>query len=213
MGLSVFSAPVDVTVESPAPTVTLTSPAPGTALGRVLRIHAVAATDPSQVDYPTSIYFYDGRSQLGSVSCQGQQTCEGTVSWDARHEHGAHRLSAIVHTEEGRAARSPAVDVGAARPRRVRPHCELSTTSAAIGKLVRGSCTMSGAPKGTRVQIQARGHHRWATVVTGQVDGGGRYRFRLRGGRRATYDLWVAVSATRRTAFARAHIGTLHITG
>jgi hypothetical protein len=211
--LSVASAPVDVTVVSPGPTVKITSPAPGTPLGRVLHVHAVAATDPSQVDYPTSIYVYDGRGAIGSISCQGQQTCEGTVSWDARQQHGEHRLTAIVHTNEDRATRSAPVSVGAAKPRRPRPHCDLSTDSAGIGKLVRGTCTMAGVPRGTRVLIQARGHHRWATVVSGQVGRGGHFEFRLRGARRATYDLWVAVSASRRTTFARAHIGTLHITG
>lgn len=210
--LSVSSTPVEVTVVSPRPTVKITSPAAGAPLGRILRIHVAGATDPTQDDYPTSIAVYDGRNAIGTISCEGQQTCEGTVRWDARDERGAHRLTAIIRSNEGRATRSAGVIVGAATPRRLKPHCELSTSSAAIGALVRGTCSIVGAPKGTEVLIQARGRHKWSTIVTGRVARDGRFAFRLRGGKRATYDLWVAVSPSRSTAFARAHIGTLHIT-
>jgi hypothetical protein len=212
-GLSVRSVPVDVTVVTPAPHVRITSPASGTPLGRILTIHVVGSTDPALADYPTQLAVYDGRSELGSISCQGQQTCEGSVHWDARHAHGAHRLTAIVRTDDGHARRSAAVVVGAVAPTRPHPSCKLSTASARIGELVRGHCTMAGVPQGTRVLVQARGHRRWATVVTGKVGGRGHFEFRLRGARRATYDLWVAVSASRSTTSARAHIGTLHITG
>jgi hypothetical protein len=208
-GLSVTSAPVSVTVSSPRPTVTITSPKAGAALRRKLTVKVAGATDPTQVDYPTGITVYDGTSSIGSISCQGQQSCAGSVVWDARQAKGRHTLTAVIRTNTGRTATSPAVKVGVAARKKPKPSCKLSSFSLKVGSSTRGRCTMSGVPARTRVAIQVRAGKSWQTVVSGKVASGGRFNFTLRGTKRKTFDLWVLVGASSKTTSARRHIGIL----
>jgi Bacterial Ig domain len=113
---STTSAGVNVTVETPPPTVSITSPAPGAILKGTVAISAAAATDPALADYPTSISFYDGVNWIGSISCQGQQTCAGSVNWAATGKSGIHSLLARVQTNRDVSASSAAVEVTVVTP-------------------------------------------------------------------------------------------------
>ena len=209
--LSVTSAPTPVTIVSPAPNVTITNPPRGAALRRKITVKVSGRTHPSQVDYPTSITVYDGTSTIGSVNCQGQQTCAGSVPWDARSLSGRHSLTAVIRTNTSRTATSAAIVVGTRIKRAISPSCTLSRMSATLGQAVRGRCKMTGVPKGTRVAIQYRSGQTWKTAVSGRVGTGGRFNFTLRGTRRARFDLYVLVSGSSRTKSARARIGILRI--
>lgn len=209
--LSVTSAPTPVTIVSPAPTVTITNPRVGASLRRKITVKVSGQTDPTQVDYPTSITIYDGTSSIGFVSCQGQQRCAGSVIWDARRLNGRHSLTAVVRTNTGRSATSAAVSVGARVKTKPAPRCTLSSFSVKRKQPVRGRCAMAGVPAGTRAAIQYRSGRRWKTAVSGRVRSRGRFSFTLRGARRAKFDLWILVRASSRTSQARGHIGILRI--
>jgi hypothetical protein len=206
------SAAALVNVVSPPPTVTITSPTSGASLGREITVRAAGHTDPSQDEIPTSIAVYDGTNSVGSFDCQGQQTCEGSVLWDARTLRGRHVLVAVITTSRNRSARSAPVAVGVSVRRRISVGCQLGTHNARIGRAVRGHCIAHGAPAGTPAAVQYMNGGRWHTAVGGRLLAGGRFNFTLRGARRAHFDLWVYVSATSRTAAARAHLGVLLIT-
>jgi hypothetical protein len=210
-GVSATSAPVDVQVVSPGPTVKITSPRAGVRLGRVITIRAFGQTNPTQTDYPTSIDIYDGTNSIGSIDCQGQQTCGGSVKWDARDLKGRHKLTAQIHTDTGRSATSAPVVVGEAVKRHVSPHCTLSTFKARRHQPVHGQCTVKGVATGTTISILYRIGASFQTAVRGRIGSSGLYRFTLRATRKAAFDLWVVVSATSRTKAARVRIGTLQI--
>ena len=208
-GLTATSTPVMVTVLSPGPTVRILSPAAGASLGRKIHIGVSGRTDPTQVDYPTSIKVYDGAQSIGVVRCQGQETCTGSVSWDARKLTGEQQLVAVIRTHTQRSAMSAPVDVGVAI-KKIMPRCTLSSLSVAVGQPVRGQCTLTGAPTGTYVAVQYRSNGRWLTVVSGDVSRG-RFVFTLLDSQPTTTDLWVFVSGTSRTRPARTRIGTLRV--
>jgi hypothetical protein len=211
-GITVTSPATAVTVLSPAPSVRITSPSPGARLGGNIVVRASAQTDPSQADYPTSITVYDGSSQLGNISCQGQQTCGGSVTWNTHGLKGRHTLAAVVHTQTGRSATSPHVTVGGAPARRYAPiHCHLSSYATHVHRRVRGLCTMPGVPSGTHVAVQYRQRSGWATAVSGSVTADGTFRFKLLGTKKATYNLSALVSANHVYAATRATIGVLRV--
>jgi hypothetical protein len=110
------SAAVPVTVVSPPPTVAITSPATGSTVKGTVTVSASAATDPSQVDYPTRISFYDGVNRISSIDCQGQQTCQGSVAWPATGLTGAHTLTAQVSTNRSVSATSAPVAITVVTP-------------------------------------------------------------------------------------------------
>ena len=209
-GLSETSSPAVVTVLSPGPSVRIVSPGTGAPLGRKLTVRVSGQTDPSQVDYPTSITVHDGTQSIGQVNCQGQQKCAGNITWDARTLSGEHRLTAVIQTNTGRSATSPAVEVGVAVRLKITPSCTLSSSSVGVGQPVRGRCTVPGAPTGTYIAIQYSSNGRWVTVLSGKVSRG-HFSFTLRGHKRATADFWVFVGGTSRTLPARANIGTLKV--
>jgi len=210
---TVTSSPAVVNVISPPPTVTITSPSAGARLGGTIVVSVSAATDSSQVDYPTGISVYDGVSEIGSVSCQGQQLCSGSVKWSTHGLTGTHALAAVVRTNTGRTATSPHVLVGGyPRRRYAAVHCRLSARTVPRRTRDPGVCMMRGVPRGTPVAIQYRSTSGWRTAVKGTVDGGGSFHFKLRGVSRATYNLTVLVSANRVYSATRASIGVLHIT-
>ncbi len=217
-GLHVTSAPVSVNVISPGPTVTITSPHSGAGLGGTLTVAVSGSTDPSQVDYPTSIVVFDGVSEIGQISCQGQQICIGSLHWDTKGLRGPHTLTAVIHTNTGRSATSPPVTVGnAPRPRpRSKPtasaSCHLSSPTVPVRHRDRGICIIHGAPVGTHLAIQYRsGSGGWKTAVGGRVGSRGRFHFVLHAATRATYTLTLLISASRVSAAARVAVGTLQI--
>ena len=116
MGLQATSAADVVTVDSPSPTATVTSPAAGATVEGTVVVQVSAATDPSQTDYPTQITVFDGALAIGTVTCQGQQTCQGSVQWQATGLSGAHNLTAQVSTERGLSATSAASAVTVVSP-------------------------------------------------------------------------------------------------
>ncbi len=216
--VSVTSPVVTVTVVSPPPTVAITSPRSGSALGGTIAVRVAGATDPSQVDYPTSIAVYDGTAEIGSVACQGQQSCAGSLQWNTKGLTGRHTLTAVIDTEDNNSAKSQPVVVGGARRkhRSRRPYavasCHLASLTAPLRWRDRGVCTIDKAPAGTRVAIQYRNSSGgWTTVVRGRVSRDGRFKFSLHAGAPATYPLAILISASRATAATRTVIGTLHI--
>jgi hypothetical protein len=216
--LTVTSAPVTVNVVSPPPTVRITRPGSGAALGGTLTVSVVGSTDPSQMDYPTGMTVFDGTSEIGSINCQGQQSCAGSLSWNTKGLTGQHALTAVIHTNTGRTATSPRVIVGGSPQRRRRAlpaagaSCHLASLAVPLRHRDRGLCTIRGAPTGTRVAIQYRNRAGgWTTVVRGHVARGGRFHFSLHGVRRSSYTLAILIYASRASAAARVPFGTLHI--
>lgn len=210
--LSVTSPAVTVTVVSPPPTVTITSPKSGTALRGVITVAVAGSTDPSQVDYPTSIAVFDGTKEIGNISCQGQPSCAGSLRWDTKGLTGRHILIAVIHTDKSVSANSAPVVVGGVP---ARPHavlvCHLASLSVPLKRRDQGVCSMHRVPTGTRVTIQYRnGSGGWTTAVQGRV-AHARFTFSLHGVKRATYQLAILVNANRVFAATRTYIGTLHI--
>lgn len=215
-GLDVTSPAVDVTVESPPPTVAIVSPSNGYPLGGEITIVVSGATDPSQVDYPTSIQVNDGSEEIGHVSCQGQPTCGGSLKWSTKGLTGVHVLTAVIHTNTGRSTASAPVMVGGSHPRArrySRPSCRLTKYAVAVRRVDHGVCTVGGVPAGTAIEIQAKGQTGgWVTVVRGRLGRGAVFYFRLKAARRSTFRLAVVVGATRaylatRVAFATLRVG------
>jgi hypothetical protein len=211
--MSVTSAPVIVTVISPPPTVTITHPANGTPLRGTITIAVSGATDPSQVDYPTGIEVSDGTTNIGDVSCQGQQTCSGTIQWNTAGLKGVQVLRATIHTNTNREAASVPIYVGGVPSK---PHAKIRCHLAAFHVHTRhsdeGTCIASNVPVGTAVAIQYRATgHAWKTAASGHIGRSGRYNFILRSPKRATFQLSVLVSQSGKYAATRLSIGTLHV--
>jgi hypothetical protein len=220
--ISATSPPDVVTVVSPAPEVKITSPRSGARLGGDITVSVAGSTDPSQVDYPEDIDVYDGTGEIGSVGCQGQQTCAGSIKWNTSGLKGRQVLTATIHTHDGLSANSPTVIVGGAAPRPPSPKpaslpsavptCHLHSLTIPLGHADHGACTVRGVPRGTHVAIQYHTDSgRWVTVVKGRVGRRGRFGFRLKGTRRATYALTILISASRSSSTTRAAIGVLNI--
>ncbi len=110
------SSPVAVTVVSPTPTVSITSPTAGSSIKGTIAISVAGATDPSQEDYPTSIAVFDGVNEVGQIQCQGQQTCQGTVTWRATGLSGVHNLKAKLTTKNGLEVESAPMSVMVVSP-------------------------------------------------------------------------------------------------
>jgi hypothetical protein len=220
-GNSTTSAPDAVTVVSPPPHVKITSPDDGAALRPELTVSVQGDTDPSQDDYPDDIDIYDGINEIGSVDCQGQQTCSGSIKWSTDSLKGSQVLTAVIHTQNGLEARSAPITVGGTphppgTNRRslpqAAPTCHIKKLAIRTGHSDPGTCTIQGAPAGTQVAIQYRNASRqWVTVVKGHLNHSGRFRFRLRGTRRATYALTILISASSSSAATRDPIGVLHV--
>jgi hypothetical protein len=211
--LSATSAPTTVTVVSPSPAVTITHPSNGASLRGTITVAVSGATDSSQVDYPREIIVYDGTSDIGSVSCQGQQTCAGTVQWNTAGLKGVQVLRATIHTNTGREATSGPVYVGGhpSKPH-AKVRCYLASLTVHTRHSDEGTCIASNVPVGTGVAIQYRtAGHGWRTATASHISRGGRYNFILRSPRRATFQLSVLVSQSRRYAATRLSIGTLHV--
>ncbi len=211
--LSVTSTPLPVTVLSPSPTVTITHPRTGAPLRGTISIAVSAATDPTQADYPTSITVYDAESEIGSLECQGQRTCGGTVAWGTSGLKGTQAIHATVHTRTGREATSKTVYVGGYPSL---PHARVSCRIASLRVPVRYgdrvSCVAANLPAGTAVAIQYRtASHHWASLFHEQVPADGHFIFTVRGKRRSTIQLSVIIARTSHYSATRIPVGTLHI--
>jgi large repetitive protein len=213
-GDSATSAPVQVTVDTPLPTVSITKPSAGASLrGGTLTLAASAATDPALDDYPTSVEFFDGANRIDGFSCQGQQTCVGSIRWNTSGLKGKHTLKAVVHTNQGASATSGGVTVGSPVQIHAKPRCTLSAHHVRVGGRVRGTCTVPSARKGTKVALKYRtASGSYATALTVRTGSGGGFHFTLKASRRATYRLVVVVSANGRYLKTTASIGTLQVT-
>ncbi|MGA2471513.1 MAG: Ig-like domain-containing protein [Solirubrobacteraceae bacterium] len=210
-GVSATSAPVDVTVDSPGPTVEITSPVSGSPLEGSMTIEVTAATDPSQVDYPSGITVsYGVNHGIGNVRCQAQPTCSGSVQWNTTGLTGQQTLTAVVNTNTGRTATSAPVLVG---KRLIAATCQLATLQVASGRKDGGKCKVPGVPAGTKVRIQYQNASGgWTTVVRGKVTRHGTFHFTVFAKQPATYQLSILVSGDRTYATTRVIIGTLVIT-
>jgi len=212
-GLSVTSAPTTITIVSPGPTVKIVSPTSGAELGRVITIKVSGQTDPSQTDYPTSITVYDGSNSIGDIGCEGQQTCSGSLRWDARGLHGRHVLKATIGTNRGASGTSDPVVVGVAAKHSVSIHCTLSTTSAKLHQRVSGQCSFSGAPVGTGVSILYAVGGTFHVIGTARVPASGTVPFHISSSTPITIALWAELNSTATTNAARVKIGTVRIHG
>lgn len=210
--LSVTSTPVTVTVVSPPPTVRITHPSNGTLLRGTITVAVSGATDPSQIDYPTSIVVYDGTSEIGSVDCQGQRTCAGTVRWNTAGLKGVQVLRATIHTNTNRETTSSAIYVGGSGRPHAKANCHIASLHIRVRRGDRVSCIAS-VPTGTAVAIQYRTpSHGWASLYHERVPAGGHFFFTIRGKRRSVIQLSVIIAQTSRYAATRLSLGTLHIT-
>jgi hypothetical protein len=208
--VSAVSPGVGVTLVTPPPTVTITKPKAGARLGGKITLAASAATDPALDDYPTGITFFDGSNRIGSIDCQGQQTCAGSLVWDTAGLKGRHSVKAVVSTRQDESATSAAVTVGQASRVSSKPSCRLSAHRVKVRRRVRGVCTVPGVASGTRVAVKYRTGRSYATVVNTKVAAGG-FHFSLKGSRRATFRLVVVVAANGRYRKTTVSIGTLTI--
>jgi Bacterial Ig domain len=224
-----LSPGVTVNVLTPPPTVSILSPKPGAGLRPRMQVKVEGATDPSLVDYPTSIDVFDGAHEIGQVSCEGQQTCGGSVNWDASGAKGPQTLYAVIYTERDASASSAHVVVGgsvpkAPPPRKATPRkprrrlrdvsasCHLASRHIRDGREDHGICVVHGAPIGTRVAIAFRASGgRWVTIVKDVVGSGGRFRFRVRGKGRGAFALALIVRGTRVSKAARIPLGRVSV--
>jgi hypothetical protein len=216
--LEATSPPVTVHVLSPPPSVAITSPHSGARLGGTLTVAVSGSTDPSQVDYPTSIVVFDGVSEIGQIGCQGQQSCAGSLKWNTKGLTGAHTLTAVIHTHTNRSATSSPIVVGASPQRRPAPKpaatasCHLATPTVRLRRRDHGVCIVHGAPAGTRVEVQYRkGAGAWRTAVRGHVGRRGRFHFVLHGSSPADYALTLVIGSSSVSSAARVAIGSLQI--
>lgn len=210
-GVSATSPGISVKVVSPGPTVKILSPRAGATLHPHMTIRVWGATSPSQTDYPTSIDVSDGQDGIGEIDCQGQRVCEGSVQWDTQGVRGGQTLRATISTNRGLSATSRPLRVGAVVKRTVEASCTLSTSVANVGQTVFGHCSLPAVPAGTAVAILYGSAGALSTAVSGQVEAAGKFAFKLRGSRKTTFNLWVQVATSARTAATRRHIGTLTI--
>lgn len=212
-GRSTTTAPTTVKVESPPPTVTIRSPLAGKPLSSIGAVSVYGATDPSQVEYPTSIQVYEGKNEIGTVSCQGQPTCGGSVKWSTHGLTGKHVLRAVITTNTSRTAQSAPVTVGGIP---TKPHsraaCRMTTYTVGLRQRDRGVCAVGGVPKGTRIAIKAMAPNgAWVTAVRGRVGRGGSFHFFLKVVKPTTFRLAVTVAATRRYRETTTAFGTLTV--
>jgi hypothetical protein len=212
--LSVTSDPVNVTVLSPPPKVSITHPANGASLRGTHSVTVSGATATSQEEYPTEIVVDDGTSEISSVRCQGQQTCEGTVPWDTSSLKGVQVLTAVIHTSREREATSHPVYVGTSPNK---PHaklsCHIDTLQVHTNRYDHGSCIAYNVPKGTAIVVQYRvSGQGWTSGTRGSLSATGRYSFKFRSHYRVTFEVSVLVGASSRTTATRMVLGTVHVT-
>jgi hypothetical protein len=212
--LSVTSSPVNVTVLSPPPTVSITHPADGASLRSVGTVSVTGATAHSQDEYPTEIDVDDGTSEIGSVNCQGQQTCAGTVKWDTSSLKGVHVLTAIIHTSRSREATSHPVYVGGTPSKHyARVSCHIDSLHVRKGHYDHGACVAHNVPKGTPVVVQYRvAGQSWTSGAKGSISATGQYSFKFRSRYRVTFEVSVLVGASSRYVATRVVLGTVHVT-
>jgi hypothetical protein len=211
--VSVTSAPTTVTVLSPAPSVTITRPRNGAPLGGTIALAVAGATARSQVDYPTEIDVYDGSNEIGSVRCQGQRTCEGSLKWNTSGLKGAQALKAVIHTNTDREATSRTVYIGGS------PHtppmkisCKIDSLDIRVGRYDYGRCIISNPPKEVSVVIQDRlPGQSWTSGKRVRERARGHFPFKLRDIRRETFEVSALIRASNHPA-ARILLGTVRVT-
>jgi hypothetical protein len=211
--VSVTSAPVDVTVLSPAPKVKITHPASGTSLRATDSVAVSGSTAPSQDEYPTEITVEDATSEIGSVRCQGQQTCAGSVHWNTGSLKGVQVLTAVIHTSRSREASSQPVYIGATASKRRAPvSCRIDSLRVRRRHYDHGSCSAHGVPKGTPVVVQYRvSGGSWTSGAKGSISASGQYAFKFRSRYRVTFEVSVLVGASSRYTATRVVLGTVHV--
>lgn len=102
--------------DASAPSVSITSPTPGTTVKGTVSISATATAAAG--DYITSISIYDGVNYVGYVNCHDQQTCAGSVQWQATGLSGQHTLTAKASANAGGSTTSAADTVNVVTPAR-----------------------------------------------------------------------------------------------
>ncbi len=122
--------------DASAPSVSITSPTAGTTVKGTVSISATATAAAG--DYITSISIYDGVNYVGYVNCQDQQTCTGSVQWQATGLSGQHTLTAKASANAGGSTTSAADTVNV-----VTPAPTVSITSPATGSTVAGETNIA----------------------------------------------------------------------
>lgn len=214
-GIEAASPEVDVTVLSPAPHVSITHPTNGSPLGGTIALGVSGYTASSQDEVPNEIVAYDGSDEIGSVRCQGQQTCAGSVPWNTSGLKGAQKLTAVIHTSRSREATSSPVYVGGSPGKaRAKVSCHLTSSKVPVKHRDWGSCTTSNVPPGTHTALQVRtsAAGQWTTIATGKVNAAGHYIFWVRNPVPITIEVSVLISASSRSTADRVAIETVTIT-
>jgi len=142
-GVSAMSAPTNITISSPAPTVAITSPSGGAVLAGPSTISVTGTVDPSQTDYVKSITLYADGAALATYDCQKVATsksCSTQFTWDVSGLSGNHVLTASVTTTNGVTASSAAVNVSVDNPLPT-----IAITSPVSGDVVSGQTTVNVA--------------------------------------------------------------------
>ena len=207
------SAPVALTVLTPAPTVSITAPKPGRSFrGGSMRVSAAGATDPALDDYPTAIEIYDGKNEIGSFGCQGQTTCSGSITWNTAGLKGRHTLAAVIRTHRDASGTSKKIVVGRAVRVKAKVSCRLSKRRLKLHRSMRGDCTVPGAPRGTKVTVAYRGPSgALSTLGHAKTGSGGKFNFHVTGSKAGTYRLVVIVSSNSHFLRTTVSVGTLRV--
>jgi hypothetical protein len=212
--LSVTSTPVDVTVLSPPPKVSITHPSDEVRLGGTIAIDASGSTAHSQSEYPTEIVVGDNTGEIGSIHCQGQQECSGSVAWNTSGLKGVYTLTATIHTSRNREATSAPIYVGGYRKKQhVKVSCRIASFHIRPHRRDHGSCVTYGVPAGTIVVVQYRvAGGAWTSIRATQVRlSSDSYTFNVHNRYPITFQISVLVEANSRYAATRVVLGTVHI--
>lgn len=125
----------DVTVVSPAPTVSITDPTGGSTVSGTVVVSATASTDIRLSEVPASVSLYVDDVLTETQPCvAATNDCSLTLSWDATGVTGDHVLRTTVTTTASRTADSANVTVTVTTP-----PFDVAITSPAAGTVVVGS--------------------------------------------------------------------------
>ncbi len=102
-GKQATSAPVTVSVISPAPMLSITSPAPGAVVTGTVDVQVTGSTDAGQSDSPYRVELLVDGVVKGSHPCTpgGASTCTATLPWDSSASVGEHTVTSRLTTVQG----------------------------------------------------------------------------------------------------------------
>ncbi|HWL37239.1 MAG TPA: Ig-like domain-containing protein [Frankiaceae bacterium] len=161
-GRSVRSAPVELTVVHPPPTVAITSPAASTVSGTSVPVTATATSTATGQSVVRVAFFANGKLIGEDI------TAPYGVTWDTRAVIGSQELTATAYETSGRTGRSAGVGVTVDNPvpvmRLTAPAYGVGVTPAALVFTGTATAPVTGAAAPTHVTVTVGGVAREATV-------------------------------------------------